>query len=133
MLLFAVAGPSIADDAFDDARAAAEQGDAIAQDRIGGMYQHGKGVPQNYVEAVRWYRASAEQGFEWGQSNLGVMYGLGLGVPQNFVLAHMWLNLSVGQGYKEAEKGREAVAGMMTSAQIAEAQRLAQKWKPNAN
>jgi TPR repeat protein len=43
-------------------RLAAEQGHAIAQHNLGGMYEFGKGVPQNYKIAEKWYRLSEEQG-----------------------------------------------------------------------
>ncbi len=36
--------------------------DALAQYNLGGMYATGGGVPQDYQEAVRWYRLAAEQG-----------------------------------------------------------------------
>jgi TPR repeat protein len=41
------------------------------------MYQNGKGIIQNYKEAVRFYRQSAKQGNTLGQKYLGVMYVLG--------------------------------------------------------
>ena len=34
----------------------AEQGDAIAQVLLGGMYEEGLGVKQDVFEAVKWYR-----------------------------------------------------------------------------
>src|SRR5437868_5583376 len=43
--------------------ALAEQGNAVAQNDLGVMYQAGTGVPQNFAEAVKWLRKSAEQGF----------------------------------------------------------------------
>jgi hypothetical protein len=46
------------------------------------MYRDGKGVPQDDVEAVRWYRLAADQGHANAQYNLGVMYDIGAGVPQ---------------------------------------------------
>ena len=42
--------------------ALAQGGDAFAQYALGGMYQHGQGVPQDYKEAVKWYRLAAEHG-----------------------------------------------------------------------
>ena len=36
-------------------RKAAEQGDGDAQFNLGLMYAKGKGVPQDYVEAYKWY------------------------------------------------------------------------------
>lgn len=38
------------------------------------MYKFGEGVPQDYVEAVKWFRMAAEQGYAGAQHNLGVMY-----------------------------------------------------------
>ena len=42
--------------------AAAAQGDAYAQYNLGGMYANGKGVTQDYKEAIKWYRLAADQG-----------------------------------------------------------------------
>ena len=64
-------------------RQAAEQGAAQAQNRLGGMYEHGRGVGKDYVEAVRWYRKAAAQGFAGAQNNLGVMYSRGRGVGKD--------------------------------------------------
>ena len=38
------------------------------------MYDNGDGVPQDYKEAVKWYRLAAEQGDAAAQYNLGIMY-----------------------------------------------------------
>jgi len=37
------------------------------------MYDKGKGVPQDYKQAVEWYRKAADQGDARAQLNLGVM------------------------------------------------------------
>jgi TPR repeat protein len=108
----------------------ADQGQASAQVNLGLMYAEGEGVPQNEAEAAKWYRRAAEQGNASGQSNLGVMYRNGKGVPQDPVRAYMWLSLSAAQGSQFAIKNRDLVAGGMTPAQIAEAQKLASEWKP---
>jgi hypothetical protein len=52
------------------------------------------------------------------------------GVRRDNVSALMWLTLAAAQGDKEAEKARDNVSTRMTQGQIAEAQRLAKKWKP---
>ena len=52
----------------------ANAGDASAQCNLGWMYMEGEGVPQDYKEAVKWYRLSADQGDADAQYNLGVMY-----------------------------------------------------------
>ena len=41
-------------------RALADQGYAVAQFTLGFMYAEGQGVPQNYVQAVKWYRLAAD-------------------------------------------------------------------------
>ena len=108
----------------------ANQGNAIAQCSIGVMYGTGRGVPQDDVQAVKWFRLAADQGFAEAQFNLGGMYGSGQGVPQDFVQAHMWFNLAAAQGNENGKKGRDLVAKKMTPQQIAQAQELARNWKP---
>ncbi|MGD0547499.1 MAG: tetratricopeptide repeat protein, partial [Terracidiphilus sp.] len=68
-------------------RASAEQGDAKAQSRLGYMYSHGQGVPQDYSEAFRWYSKAADQGEATGQSGLGYMYAHGESIPQDYTKA----------------------------------------------
>jgi len=96
------------------------------------MYRNGQGVPQDYKEAVKWYRLSAEQGFAQAQYNLGVMYVTGKGVQQDYVLAHMWFNLSSSQGMTTAIKVKNIVKKKMTPRQIEKAQELARNWKPTS-
>jgi TPR repeat protein len=111
-------------------RILAEQGDTDAQATLGAMYDYGQGVSQDYAEAVRWHRKAAEQGHAGAQHGLSYMYGTGQGVPQDHVLAHMWANLAAAQGEAGALHNRDGAANLMTSEQIAEAQRLAREWKP---
>jgi len=51
--------------AFDIFKLLAElsQGDAIAQQRLGQIYYEGKGVPQDYNQAVYWYTKSYNHGY----------------------------------------------------------------------
>ena len=111
-------------------RKAAEQGYTEAQYNLGVMYGSSQGVEQDYAEAVRWYRKSAVQGYAGAQYNLGVMYENGLGVAKDYIEAHKWWDLAAAAGITEADKYRSIVAERMTSAQIAEAQKLAQEWRP---
>ena len=106
---------------------AAAQGLAEAQTSLGFMYERGQGVPQNDKEAVRLFGLAAAQGGAYAQGALGVMYESGRGVVQNYVQAHMWYNLSAANGYPDVFKQRDEVATKMTSAQIAQAQELAQR------
>ncbi len=116
--------------ALKEFRALAEQGDAGVQFILGSMYENGEGVPQDDAQAIRWYRRAAAQGFAEAQSILGSMYADGKVVRKDFVLAHLWWTLATAQGEKRAPKRRDRLAKKMTPAQLAEAQRLARKWKP---
>ena len=116
-------------------RSLADQGDARAQSNLGIMYKLGQGVPKDDAQAVKWYRLAADQGDAKAQSNLGAMYALGQGVPKDYVLAYMWRNLaSAGASdadiREKAAKARDALATMMTPAQVAEAQRMSREWQP---
>jgi S1-C subfamily serine protease len=94
------------------------------------MYDNGKGVPQNYKTAVKWYRLAAKQGDAFAQYNLGNMYNNGDGVSQDNVYAHMWYNIAASSGDKDAIKNRDIVAKKMTSSQLAKSQDLARNFVP---
>ncbi len=79
------------------------------------------------------FRVLAEQGDAAAQYNLGLMYSHGRGVPQDDVQAHMWFNLSAAHGMESARTLRDRLAEKMTPAQLADAQRLAQEWKPKSS
>jgi len=108
-------------------RLAAEQGHLKAQSNLGVMYDNGRGIVQDYKEAVKWYRLAAEQGYWVAQYNLALSYAKGQGVIQDNVMAHMWLNIAASNGDASATKNRDIVAKNMTTAQIAEAQKLARE------
>ena len=46
----------------------------MAQFILGAPDNDGQGVPQDYQEAVKWYRLATEQGDAQAQFNLGLMY-----------------------------------------------------------
>lgn len=87
----------------DDAAAArqvilqANQGDAVAQNRLGEMYASGRNVRQDSVQAVAWFRRSAGHGNADGEYNLGVMYKTGQGVPRDNAQAVLWIRLAAAQ------------------------------------
>ena len=74
-------------------RILAEQGDPKYQSMLGYMSEYGKGVPKDYVEAVRWYRKSAEQGDAYGRYALALMYHEGKGIPQDDLKAAQWCRM----------------------------------------
>ncbi len=89
--------------AFSEWKPLAEQGNAGAQFNLGQMYFYGRGVPQVYAAAVRWYRRSAEQGHANAQYNLGVMCYKGRGVPQDYAEAVKWYRKAAEQGNDSAQ------------------------------
>ncbi len=89
----------------------------------------------DYVTAWWLWRPLAGQGDAAAQYGLGVMYERGQGVRQDYVQAHMWYSLAAarlppGEDHDRAVEVRDAVAALMTPAQIAEAQKLAREWRP---
>ncbi len=108
-------------------RLAAEQSDAEAQASLGVMYALGEGVPEDDVEAVKWFRLAAAQGVAEAHNWLGVMYARGEGVARNLVFAHMWLNLAAFNGLEGAREAKEAVSRKMSFIEINAAQSLATK------
>jgi uncharacterized protein len=116
--------------AFRLFRSLADQGNAVAQQRVGLMYESGQSVRRDYAEAVKWYRRAADQGSASAQWLLASMYEVGSGVPQDYVQAYMWCNLSAAQGFQLAKYRRAELERVMTPTQVAEAKKLAREWKP---
>ena len=84
-------------------RAKAEQGDATAQALMGSVYYLGRSVPQNYTEAVKWFRLAAYQGHAVAQYTLGLSFYSGKGVPQDYQEAVKWFRLAAEQGETDAQ------------------------------
>lgn len=78
-------------------------GSVDAMRLLGFMYSNGRGVTQNYTEAINWYRRTADQGDASGQTYLGWMYECGCGVPQSDTEAMAWYRKAAEQGHPEAQ------------------------------
>jgi uncharacterized protein len=76
----------------------ADQGDAVAQLKLGVMHLNGWGVPQDYSEALKWYGKAAEQGNAFAQFYLGIMHASGRGVPQDYAESAEWYRKAAEQG-----------------------------------
>jgi TPR repeat protein len=72
------------------------------------MFEHGRGVPQDYQEAARWYRLAAEQGHDDARFDLARAYSVGQGVSRSDTDAAHWLTLAAQSGHVESQ-GRLAV------------------------
>ncbi len=84
-------------------RPLAERGHPRAQYRLGMMYEYNRGLPQNDVEAVKWYTKAANQGVAAAQYKLGFMYDNGFGVDRNDIEAVKWYNKAAVQGHAYAQ------------------------------
>ena len=103
----------------------ANAGDAVAQYHLGWMYYFGEGVPQDYAEAVKWFRLAADQGYTVAQENLGFMYRDGQGVPQDDVETYAWFSVAAGDRFPNAAKGRDLTASKLTPEQLSQGQKRA--------
>ena len=59
------------------------QQNAVKHYNLGVKHDTGEGLPQDFKEAMKWYRKSADQGNAEAQLNLGNTNGAGRGVPQD--------------------------------------------------
>lgn len=84
-------------------RKAADLGSAQAQYYLGGMYENGRRVLQDYGRAAQWYRQAANQGHVKAQVTLGFMYESGRGVRQDYTRAMAWYRKAADQGFAMAQ------------------------------
>ena len=84
-------------------RTRAERGDPKAQDELATMYYRGRGVPQDYSQAVQWWRRAADQGDAKGEYSVGNMYHQGKGVPHDDAEAVRWCQKAADQGLAIAQ------------------------------
>jgi len=89
--------------ALKEVRKLAEQGNAVAQIKLGFFYEYGQGIIQNATEAVKWYLKAAEQGNAEAQYNLGRKYEDGLGLIRSDLEAAKWYRKAAKQGNANAQ------------------------------
>ena len=84
--------------ALQEMKLLAEQGNALAQYYLGGIYVSGNDVPEDYEEAIKWYTLAAKQGDVRAQFYLGRTYAdLGDLVP-----GYMWYSIASLQEHEVA-------------------------------
>ena len=114
--------------AFREYQQLADSGEIEALHNLGVMYYNGYGVHRDYEKAMKCFLTAAEQGIAGSQNNVGYLYAHGHGVRQDYVMAHMWFDIADANGEKTAIENRAIIAAHMTSAEIAEAVKLAREW-----
>jgi TPR repeat protein len=85
-------------------RAKAESGNVQAQEQLAYLYDQGKGVPQDDVQAAFWLRKAADQRDSWAETQLGKLYSEGSGVPKDEKLAIQWWRKADAQGDTDATR-----------------------------
>jgi localization factor PodJL len=99
LLPTAIGGPAL--------RAAAANGDAGAAYEVATRFAEGRGVPQNYQEAARWFERAVKEGLAPAQFRLGSLYEKGLGVKKDLQMARQ---LYVAAGEKGNAKAMHNLA-----------------------
>ena len=80
-----------------------EKGDQRAQHNVAVIYDSGRGVPPNPVEARKWYERAAAKGLPASQNNLGMLFSKGRGTqPDQARAVELW-TAAARQGYSLAE------------------------------
>lgn len=87
---------------IDGLRAAAEQGNPVAQNNLGVRTLSGEGVERDPARTVALYRAAAEQGLATAQSNLAYLYWNGEHIEKDPAEAIAWARKAADQNYGAA-------------------------------
>ncbi len=80
----------------------ARRGDAKAQYHLGVLYQDGKVVPKDYIQAAKYYTQAAAKGHAKAQLYLGLLYQNGKGFPKNYKQAAFLYSQAAAQGNEKA-------------------------------
>jgi localization factor PodJL len=83
-------------------RAAALKGDPTAAYEVGMRFADGKGVPQNFDDAAKWYDRAAQAGIVPAIFRLGTFYEKGLGVKKDPDLARRYYLQAAERGNAKA-------------------------------
>lgn len=94
-------------------RLAADQGLALAQNRLGECYQKGVGVELNFKEAISWFQQAAAQGYDLAYFNLGVCYENGYGCRVDYLQAKNYYSLGRESDYGDGRTKLWSTAAIM--------------------
>ena len=89
--------------AFEIWHKLAEEGDSIAQNSLGVLFQKGQGVDKDFSLSYKWFKKSAEKGYTPAQVSLGYIYDQGMGISQNKIKAYMWWKIASLHGDSDAK------------------------------
>ncbi len=83
--------------------AAAHQGQAVAQYRLGTLYERGQGVAADGAKAAHWYQLAAEQGNRKAMHNLAVAFASGAAGKKNMAEAARWFAKAAALGLSDSQ------------------------------
>jgi localization factor PodJL len=83
-------------------RMAAAKGDASAAFEVATRFAEGRGIKQDFKQAMTWYQRSAAKGLAVAQYRLGTLYERGLGTPVDAARARIWYKRAAEQGNVKA-------------------------------
>ncbi len=82
---------------------AADKGQAVAQYRLGTLYERGQGVAADTIKAMHWYDLAADQGNRKAMHNLAVAYASGPAGQRNMTLAAHWFAKAAALGLADSQ------------------------------
>jgi TPR repeat protein len=115
--------------ALPHVRAAAEAGDAWAQNTIGVMLEFGQATAPDRVAALKWYRLSAQQGYARGQANAGRLLRAENPGDSETLEAYCWLKLAAEQGDATASDPLKDFESTLTDAQKGDVSQEIEKYR----
>lgn len=82
---------------------AADKGQAVAQYRLGTMYERGQGVATDSAKAIHWYEMAASQGNRKAMHNLAVAYASGPVAKRNMTESARWFTKAAALGLSDSQ------------------------------
>lgn len=82
---------------------AAQKGQAVAQYRLGTLYERGQGVTADGAQAMHWYELAADQGNRKAMHNLAVAHASGLAGKKNMAEAARWFAKAATLGLSDSQ------------------------------
>ena len=95
--------PANLPDAIKFLTQAAEKGQAVAQYRLGTLYERGQGIPADAAKAAHWYELAANQGNRKAMHNLAVSYAGGTSGKKNMAEAARWFAKAAALGLSDSQ------------------------------
>jgi len=104
---------------------AAEKGHVGAQRNLGTLYYFGRTGKVDHKQALEWLTKAAINQDARSQLMVGIMYYNGEAGQKDYIQAYAWITLAAKGGLGKAKATLDKLEDIMTSAQIAEARKMA--------